>query len=124
MSCLIHFSTYASKVYDTILQYHATTGRHDRALDLGCGPGKRSYWDAWIWLRAGFVAINLASKFKQVIGLDPSSKMVEVGIQPDAPASRVDYRVGNAEDLSGAGIEEQSVDLVVAGMTCRTSPFG
>lgn len=61
--------------------------------------------------------MNLARKFKQVIGLDPSSKMVKVGIQPDSPSTRIDYRVGNAEDLIGAGVEDQSVDLVVAGMS-------
>ena len=68
----------------------------------------------FIPLTAGFVAVNLADKFKHVVGLDPSSKMVQAGVQPDSSA-RIDYRVGNAEDLVGAGIEEQSVDLVVAG---------
>jgi 2-polyprenyl-3-methyl-5-hydroxy-6-metoxy-1,4-benzoquinol methylase len=64
----------------------------------------------------GFIAVNLADKFKHVVGLDPSANMVAAAVQPESGA-HIDYKVGNAEDLSGAGIGqgEDGLDLVVAG---------
>lgn len=51
------------------------------------------------------------------MGLDPSQKMVQVGLQP-VRGGKVEYRVGNAEDLdnAGVGVGDHGVDLVVAGM--------
>jgi SAM-dependent methyltransferase len=58
---------YAPALYDRLFQL--TSGRH-RALDLGCGPGK--------------VAMVLADHFAEVVALDPSAAMLEVGKSADA----------------------------------------
>ena len=73
-------------------------------MDLGCGPG--------------FIAVELASRFKAVTAIDPAQKMIDVGIQPsDQSLPRIRYQVGSAEDLAGAGVGEgeDGVDLIVAG---------
>jgi len=59
------------------------------------------------------MALELAKTYKEVTGLDPMEGMVKAGLQP--ADKRIRYAVGNAEDLSAAGIEDASIDLVVAG---------
>lgn len=65
----------------------------------------------------GFVALEMAKRFKAVTGLDPASKMVELGLQPSSSSEtpRINYRVGAAEDMASAGVADESVDLVTAG---------
>ncbi|WOO81957.1 Trans-aconitate 3-methyltransferase [Vanrija pseudolonga] len=97
--------TYPARAYDLILSYHRQRGgRTSHALDLGCGPG--------------FMALNLAPHFESVTGLDPSSKMVAVGVQPPS-GPKIRYGVGTSEDLGAAGIAPASVDLVVAGQAAH-----
>ena len=57
------------------------------------------------------MALNLASRFEHVVGLDPSQGMVNVGLQPES--GRVEYAVGGAEDLRT--FADGEVDLIVAG---------
>lgn len=108
---LMSYRSYPQEVYDIILAYHFNfppsrsgpyKGGNTRFLDLGCGPG--------------FVASTLAPHFEHTLGLDPSKKMVDIGLQP-VRGEKVEYRVGNAEDLdsAGVGVGDQGVDLVVAG---------
>lgn len=108
---LMFYRSYPQEVYDIILAYHFNfppsrsdpyKGSNTRFLDLGCGPG--------------FVASTLAPHFEHTLGLDPSKKMVDIGLQP-VRGEMVEYRVGNAEDLdsAGVGVGDQGVDLVVAG---------
>lgn len=108
---LMFYRSYPQEVYDIILAYHfnfspSRSGPYKdgntRFLDLGCGPG--------------FVASTLAPHFEHTLGLDPSKKMVDIGLQP-VRGEKVEYRVGNAEDLdsAGVGVGDQGVDLVVAG---------
>lgn len=108
---LVSYRSYPQEVYDIILAYHFNfspsrsgpyKGGNTRFLDLGCGPG--------------FVASTLAPHFEHTLGLDPSKKMIDIGLQP-VRGEKVEYRVGNAEDLdsAGVGVGEQGVDLVVAG---------
>ncbi len=71
-----------------------------RILDLGCGTGRFTE--------------GLASQFDaEVIGLDPSSKMLEIarGKQRDA---RVRYELGRAEEIPLAA---ESVDIVFMSMS-------
>ncbi|XAO27556.1 hypothetical protein I312_106412 [Cryptococcus bacillisporus CA1280] len=107
--------SYPQEVYDIILAYHFNfppsrsgpyKGGNTRFLDLGCGPG--------------FVASTLAPHFEHTLGLDPSKKMVDIGLQP-VRGEKVEYRVGNAEDLdsAGVGVGDQGVDLVVAGQAAH-----
>lgn len=60
------------------------------------------------------MALNLAERFDQVTGLDPSQKMVSVGLQ--SPSGNITYAVGDAEKTS---LADQSVDLVIAGQAAH-----
>jgi SAM-dependent methyltransferase len=62
---------YAPALYERLLQL--TPGR-GRALDLGCGPGR--------------VAMVLADHFAEVVALDPSAAMLEIGQTADAGRHR------------------------------------
>ncbi|WWD20867.1 hypothetical protein CI109_105344 [Kwoniella shandongensis] len=97
--------TYPKKVYDVILAHHRSRGgRFDHLVDLGCGPG--------------FVALSLSPHFRHTTALDPSKKMVEVGLQPSDPTlPRIQYKVGTAEKLIEEGVKE--ADLVVAGQAAH-----
>lgn len=94
--------TYPSSFYHLVYSYHRhRQGSFQKAIDLGCGPG--------------FVAQNLASAFTEVVGIDPSQKMVDVALQPEGDgASKIKYLVGGAEDMKGFA-EDHSVDLAIAG---------
>ncbi len=59
------------------------------------------------------MALELSKTFDNVTGLDPEEGMVKAGLQPEG--KRIAYHVGTAEDLRAIGIEDSSVDLVVAG---------
>lgn len=95
----------ASPFYKLTYRYHARRGGSlGRALDVGCGPG--------------FIAQQLAAQFERVTAVDPSAKMVAVGLQPEAAGrAPIDYHVGSAEDLSM--LEASSVDLVTAGQAAH-----
>ncbi|KAK8850696.1 hypothetical protein IAR55_004616 [Kwoniella newhampshirensis] len=97
--------TYPQKVYETILAHHRSRGgRFDHLVDVGCGPG--------------FVALSLSPHFKSTTALDPSKKMVDVGLQPSDPSRpRIEYKVGTAESLVEAGVKE--ADLVTAGQAAH-----
>ncbi|WVQ86217.1 hypothetical protein IAT38_008385 [Cryptococcus sp. DSM 104549] len=100
--------SYPKRVYDIIQAYHAhPNGGHEHLLDLGCGPG--------------FMALALSPSFTRTTALDPSSKMVSIGLQPPAPATPIHYAVGSAEDLSALAVggETGGVDLVVAGQAAH-----
>lgn len=60
------------------------------------------------------MALNLSQRFSFVVGLDPSAKMVEVGLQPEKGG--IEYAVASAETLP---LEDNSVDLVVAGQAAH-----
>ncbi|KAK4685911.1 trans-aconitate 3-methyltransferase, partial [Tremellales sp. Uapishka_1] len=98
--------TYPQAVYDTILAHHRSNGgQFDRAVDLGCGPG--------------FMALNLAPAFRHTTGIDPSSKMIDIGLQPTDPSvPRITYKVGGAETLSQT-VGPEGADLVVAGQAAH-----
>jgi ubiquinone/menaquinone biosynthesis C-methylase UbiE len=68
----------------------------ERALDLGCGPGK--------------IALTLAGLFRGVEAVDPSSSMIEEGKRASAHAN-IDWIVASAEDAPLSG----PYDLVTAG---------
>ena len=71
-----------------------------RILDLGCGTGRFSQ--------------GLASQFNaEVIGLDPSSKMLQVAREKQRDP-RVHYELGRAEAIP---LEAASVDLIFASMS-------
>lgn len=93
--------TYPRRLYDIIYAYHkAGGGQFEHALDVGCGPG--------------FMALELASRFTNVTGIDPEDSMVAAGLQPES-GNGIRYAKGTAEDLPAVGLGENSIDLAVAG---------
>jgi SAM-dependent methyltransferase len=86
---------YSPALYERLLQLAPGRGT---ALDLGCGPGK--------------VAIALADHFAEVVALDPSAAMLNVGKAADAG------RHGNiawVNDRAETYASEMGFDLVAAG---------
>lgn len=74
------------------------TRRHERAADLGCGPGK--------------IAQVLADRFDRVEAIDPSGSMIDAGRQQEAGAHpNIEWITAAAEDAALAG----PYDLVTAG---------
>lgn len=94
--CYAQRPPYTPALFDRLL--HQVEGR-DRALDLGCGPGK--------------VAITLASHFKQVIALDPALAMIEAG-RAAAAEGRFDNIVWVNRSAEDEPFDTQ-FDLITAG---------
>jgi trans-aconitate 3-methyltransferase len=67
----------------------------------------------------GIVTEELSRKFNQVIGVDPSEKMLSAVHVPPAREGKlpIDFKVGTAEDLSF--IPSNSVDMVTAGQAAH-----
>lgn len=89
-------------------------------LDLGCGTGRDVY-----------VLSKLVGPAGRVIGVDMTLEQLEVARkyqQEQAERfgyaeSNVEFRLGYIEDLKSAGIEDQSIDLVVSNCVVNLSPF-
>lgn len=60
------------------------------------------------------MALELASHFTNVTGIDPEDSMVAAGLQPQS-GNKIRYAKGTAEDLPACGLGENSIDLAVAG---------
>nr|CDI53333.1 related to TMT1-trans-aconitate methyltransferase (N-terminal fragment) [Melanopsichium pennsylvanicum 4] len=123
--------SYPKWVHDKVLTYHfgvrPTPSSANRciagsslALDLGCGPG--------------ISTVSLLPHFDKVIGLDPSSKMVDAAITPSTPElpsnlipkisdgakgrlGNIEYKQGYSEELEF--LEDHSVDLVTSGQAAH-----
>lgn len=98
---------YHPKLYQEVLNYHASTGGHlDTILDVGCGPGT--------------AVRSLAPLFTHAIGIDPSDGMINAaraigGITRTEEPIR--FNISTAEEL-GSGISPPiphgSVDIIIA----------
>lgn len=88
-------------------------------LDLGCGTGRDS-----------FLAAKLAGPDGYVIGIDMTEEQLEVakrctGKQMSVfgfDESNVSFRTGYIEDLATAGVEDNSVDVVISNCVINLSP--
>ncbi len=88
-------------------------------LDLGCGSGRDVY-----------LLSNLVGEKGQVIGIDMTAEQLAVAEKHQAyHADKFGYKKSNVrfvkgfiEDLAGAGIEPNSVDLVVSNCVTNLSP--
>ena len=86
-------------------------------LDLGCGSGRDCY-----------VLSRLVGPRGRVIGLDMTEEQLAVARRhQDWHAGRfgfanTDFRHGYIEDLSGAGVADASVDLVISNCVLNLSP--
>ena len=84
---------YPPSLYDFIISHGGEDSARALAVDVGAGTGQAT--------------LDLASRFTNVIGIDPSPELLASAFT----ASNIDYRVGSADDT---GIEDNSVDLVTA----------
>ncbi|MBQ3404759.1 MAG: methyltransferase domain-containing protein, partial [Oscillospiraceae bacterium] len=86
-------------------------------LDLGCGTGRDVY-----------VVSKLVGEKGRVIGVDMNDDQLAVAEKYKAEMaekwgfSNVEFKKGYIEDLSSAGIEDNSVDLVISNCVINLSP--
>ena len=88
-------------------------------LDLGCGTGRDVYLAAYFAGRKGFV-----------IGIDMTEEQLEVAQRHVLTQSRkfgfdepnVSFRQGYIENLQDAGIDDNSVDVVISNCVINLSP--
>ena len=92
--CYAHRAPYAPALYDFLL---TLVPRRERALDLGCGPGK--------------IALALAKHFETVEALDPAGPMIAMGQEQSREVRNIDWICAGAEE----GIGDGPYDLVTAG---------
>ncbi|EST04849.1 Methyltransferase type 11 [Kalmanozyma brasiliensis GHG001] len=117
--------SYPRWVHDKVLAYHfgrspSSSASSQLAVDLGCGPG--------------ISTLSLLPHFSRVIGVDPSSKMVDAAVTPDTPnlpsnlipdpadgptgqLGQIEYRQGYSESLDF--LQDGSVDLITAGQAAH-----
>ena len=89
-------------------------------LDLGCGSGLDVY-----------VAAKLAGEHGQVIGIDMTQEQLDVAQKYEEEQrqkfgyakSNVRFIKGYIEDLRSAGIEDNSVDIVISNCVINLSPY-
>ena len=80
-------------------------------LDLGCGTG-----------RDAFLAAALVGPAGRVIGIDMTEEQLAVAQRHEAEQARrfgfdapnTSFRLGTIEDLASAGVEDESVDVVIS----------
>lgn len=90
-----------------------------RVLDLGCGSGRDVY-----------MLSKLVGEAGEVIGLDMTEEQLAVAKRHESyhqekfgfQKSNVKFIHGYIEDLLGAGLEENSIDLVVSNCVANLSP--
>ncbi len=88
-------------------------------LDLGCGTGKDVYVAARLVGPDGFViGVDMTEEQLAVARRHVDSQMRAFGY--DQP--NVDFRMGYIEDLDCAGIEDDSVDVVISNCVINLSP--
>lgn len=88
-------------------------------LDLGCGSGRDAY-----------LISKLVGPRGRVIGIDMTQEQLQtaekhVGSQMEAwgfPEANLEFRQGFIEDLAAAGIENDSIDIVVSNCVLNLSP--
>lgn len=89
-------------------------------LDLGCGSGLDVY-----------VAAKLVGEYGKVIGVDMTQEQLDVALKYEKEQfrlfgyakSNVRFINGYIEDLRSAGIEDNSVDVVISNCVINLSPY-
>jgi len=103
--------TYPLKLFEYIFAFHSNGSnkpRWERAIDIGCGTGQ---------------ATEQLKPFQDVIGIDPSSVMLDnartsVTTSPGT-TTRFQFIQGSAEDLSQTILQPESVDLITAAQSAH-----
>ena len=105
--------------------------RWERAVDLGCGTGMRFFYassssSSILCSLLDFTgqATEQLKPFQEVIGIDPSSVMLDKAraslsrsLRASTTETKFQYIQGSAEKLSRTTLQPESVDLITAGMT-------
>ena len=88
-------------------------------LDLGCGTGRDVYLASYLVGPAGrAIGIDMTDEQLEVARDHVDGQMARFGfLQPN-----VEFRKGYIEDLDAAGIEENSVDVVISNCVVNLSP--
>ncbi|KIP09387.1 hypothetical protein PHLGIDRAFT_18663 [Phlebiopsis gigantea 11061_1 CR5-6] len=94
--------TYPRQLFEFVFQYHGrvSKARWNTAVDLGCGTGQ---------------ATLELTPFQKVIGVEPSTKMIEQAwsnAEAAAFPGQVEFKQSGAEDLPF--LEDGSVDLITS----------
>jgi SAM-dependent methyltransferase len=88
-------------------------------LDLGCGTGRDAY-----------LVSKLVGEEGCVMGIDMTEEQLDVAQRHQATMaerfgytkSNVDFRLGHIEDLKSAGVEDNTVDVVISNCVLNLSP--
>jgi arsenite methyltransferase len=125
-SVAAHHKPILSKLHDEILARFYGCGspipstlEGKTVLDLGCGTGRDAY-----------LCSALVGPTGRVIGVDMTKEQLEVAqrhVDHQTKAfgfsrPNVSFRQGFIEDLAGAGIEDESVDVVISNCVVNLSP--
>ena len=105
--------SYAPELFQFIFDHHASQGgSFKKLLDVGCGPVKATR--------------DMAPKFDEVTGADPSEQMIEKARQlrgSTKTGQPVRFEVSTAEELDNiAGLEPETVDVLTAA-TSVSNPY-
>lgn len=88
-------------------------------LDLGCGTGRDVYLASKLAGPGGYViGIDMTDEQLEVARRHVHSQMERFGFKEP----NVDFRKGYIEDLALAGIEDQSIDVVISNCVINLSP--
>lgn len=89
-------------------------------LDLGCGSGRDVY-----------VVSKLVGENGRVIGIDMTQEQLDIAMRHEEAQrerfgyekSNVTFKLGYIEDLASAGIEDDSIDVVISNCVINLSPY-
>lgn len=120
--------TYPGKLFKRILGYHKRSqgaAGFDLAVDLGCGTGTNPVIPdarALTHTYSTGQATRHLMPFRKVIAIDTSETMLSAArtLFSSPPwSTKVTFGQGSAEDLASVGIQDGTVDLLIAAQACH-----
>lgn len=118
--------TYPGKLFKRILGYHKRSqggAGFDLAVDLGCGTGTNPVMaDALLRTYPIGQATRHLMPFHNIIAIDTSETMLSAArtLFSSPPwSAKVTFAQGSAEDLASVGIQDGTVDLLIAAQACH-----
>lgn len=89
--------SYSPEIINEVLDYHK--GDRNLCIDLGCGPA--------------VLTKDIHQYFNQVLGIDPSSSMIDEANNQMKGVQNVTFKQGLANEI--ANLKPQPADLIVSG---------